>query len=183
MHIEICGGFFQVKHTKVLATLLAALSLVMSGCGTSDSIKSLLLTSSGANNNGFYNLAGQDSTLQLKVLAIYNSGKQIDVTNSVTWTVTPTGADDQGNTLPPYGPLTVPINKTGLMTGIVGICTWTDAVVVTSGVSGPANPPIWLYTGYYQTSASYRGFTSQPVAIGVGVTVSQNSPVGGCGPS
>src|SRR5579863_10248725 len=148
----------------------------MSGCGTSDSIKSLLLTSTNNSNTGVYNLAGQDSTLQLKVYAVYNSGKQIDVTNKVTWTVTPTGVDDTGAALPPYGQLTVPINNTGMMTGIAEICTWTDIIVTTgtgsSAVTGPANPPQWAYTGYYQTSASYRGFTSQPVAIGVGVTVS-----------
>lgn len=172
-----------MKYTKVLATLLAALSLVMSGCGTSDSIKSLLLTSTNSSNTGVYNLAGQDSTLQLKAYAIYNSGKQIDVTNKVTWTVTPTGVTDTGAVLPPYGPLTVPINNTGLMTGIVGICTWTDLIVTSGTTTGPANPPQWAYTGYYQTSASYRGFTSQPVAIGVGVTVSNNSPAGGCGPA
>ena len=177
-----------MKCTKVLATLIAALSLVMSGCGTSDSIKSLLLTSTSNSSSSVYNLAGQDSTLQLKVLAIYNSGKQIDVTNAVTWNVTPTGTLDDGITpLPPYGPLTVPINKTGMMTGIAEICTWMDLVVTTgtgsSAVTGPANPPIWVYTGYYQTSASYRGFTSQPVAIGVGVTTYPLSPTGGCGPS
>jgi hypothetical protein len=177
-----------VKRTKILATLLAGLFLMSTGCGTSDSIKSLLLTSSGANNNGFYNLPGVDAKLNLKVFAVYNSGKQIDVTDASTWNVTPTGTlDDFVTPLPPYGPTTVSIDKTGVMVGIAPICTWTDAIVTTGSgtgkTTGPANPPIWQYTGYYQTTASYRALTSQPVGIGVGVAASLNSPTGGCGPT
>jgi hypothetical protein len=184
MRIEISRRSFLVKRTQILVTLLVAALLIMTpSCGTSDSIKSLLLTSPGASNSGFYNLAGQDATLQLKVYTVYNSGKQIDVTNAVTWSVVPTGVDQSGAALPAYGPTTVPINTTGLMTGLAEICTWVDAINNASSPPAPANPPIWEYTGFYQTSASYRGFTSQPVAIGVGVVASTNSPIGGCGPS
>ena len=172
-----------MKRTQFLAVLLVAAMLISTGCGHSDSIKSLMVTSTGANNNGFYNLPGVDATLQLKVFAVYHSGKLIDVTNDSTWNVVPVGTDQDGNALPPYGPDTVPINKTGLMTGIVAICTWTDGIDGTKTPPAPANPPIWEYTGYYQTTATYREFTSQPVGIGVGVVASNNSPVGGCGPS
>ena len=184
-----------MKRTKILVTLLAGVFLMSTGCGNSDSIKSLLLTSSGANNNGFYNLPGVDATLQLKVFAVYHSGKTIDVTNDSTWSMVPTGCvfEGDGNNpcpnnipLPAPAPDTVTINKTGLMTGIVPICTWLDVIVTTGTGTGktsaPASPPIWEYTGYYQTTASYRGFTSQPVGVGVGVAAS-NSPTGGCGPS
>jgi len=174
-----------VKRTQVLATLLAAtLSIIMSGCGTSDGIKSLLLTSTGTSSGNFFNLAGADGTLQLKVYAVYNSGKMIDETNASTWTVTTVGgSDNPGGALPAYGPDTVPINSTGLMTAIIPLCTWTDATDNTKSPPAPANPPVWLYTGYYQVTATYRGFTSQPVAIGVGSLTSTNSPVGGCGPA
>jgi hypothetical protein len=171
-----------VKRTKVLATLLIALSLATSGCGNSDSIKSLLLTSTGTSSGSTYNLPGVDSTLQLKVWAVYNSGKQIDVTNKATWNVATVGTDDQHNPLPPYGPDSVPINATGLMTAIAQICTWADTMNTTATPPVLWNPPVWVYTGYYQTTASYRGFTSQPIGIGVGVTTS-NAPAGGCGPS
>ncbi len=179
-----------MKRTQIWVTLLVAISLFSTSCGTGDSIKSLLLTSSGANNNGFYNLPGVDATLQLKVYAVYNSGKMIDVTDASTWTVTPTGYIDSvapgvpyapGDALPAYGPDTVPINKTGVMTGIVGICTWTDAIDNSQKPPAPFKPPVWQYTGYYQTTASYRGFTSQPVGIGVGVAASDD--FAGCGPS
>ena len=177
----------RIPILALLALLCCGAALLSTSCGTSDSIKSLLLTSNGANNNGFYNLPGVDATLQLKVFALYNSGKQIDVTDSATWNVMPMGHDQNGNLLPAYGPTTVPISKSGLMTGVVIMCTWTDATVTTGCTGGavkcPANPPIWEYTGYYQTTASYREFTSQPVGIGVGSEASTTSPVGGCGPS
>ena len=193
-----------MKRTRIFTALLAAaLLLIATSCGTSDSLKSLLLTSNGTNNSGFYNLPGVDATLQLKVFAVYHSGKMVEVTNDSTWNVVPVGCAStaenasylcpvpasQTSTLPPYGPDTVPINKTGLMTGIVQMCTWTDALVqTTSGCPNgqstcqiPASPPIWLYTGYYQTTATYRNLTSQPVGIGVGVTASDD--FAGCGPS
>ena len=177
----------RIPILALLALLCCGGALLSTSCGTSDSIKSLLLTSNGTNNTGTYNLPGVDATLQLKVYAVYNSGKQIDVTDSSTFSVTPVCCDQNGQQLPAYGPDTVPINKTGLMTDIVLMCTWQDGTMTTgcpnSATSCPANPPTWEYTGYYQTTATYRQFTSQPVGIGVGSVVSKNSPVGGCGPS
>jgi len=176
-----------VKRTSVLTLLLAAIALLTTSCGTSDYLESLTLTSNGATAGGFFNLAGVDGTIQLVLTANYHSGKTVDVTNNAIWTVVPEGATDTGAALPAYGPNTVPISSTGLMTGIVPICTWTDAIVTTgtgsSATTGPANPPIWEYTGYYQVTATYRNFTSQPVGVGVGVAASINSPAGGCGPT
>lgn len=174
-----------MKRTKVLATLLAAtLSIIMSGCGTSDSIKSVYLTSTGTGSGNFFNLAGADGTLQLKVYAVYNSGKMIDETTAATWSVTTIGvSNNPGGSLPAYGPDTVPINATGLMTAVGPLCTWVDAMDNTKTPPAPANPAIWQYTGYYQVTATYRGFTSQPIAIGVGSLTSTNAPTGGCGPA
>jgi hypothetical protein len=168
-----------MKRISTVSLFLAAIALLSSSCGTSDYIKSLTLSSTGSSSGGFYNLAGVDGTLQLSVKANYNSGKTVDVTNASKWTVVPQGIDDNGNPLPAYGPTTVPISATGMMTGIVPICTWTDAVTGTP--PAPATPPQWEYTGYYQVTATYREFTSQPVGVGVGVAVSNNAP--GCGPS
>jgi len=176
-----------VKRISILAMFLGAIALFTTSCGTSDSVKTLTLGSVSTSSGGIYNLVGVDGTLQLKVTANYHSGKIVDVTNDSTFSVTPVGsiyssADpnyNQGDPLPPYGPDTVPINKTGLMTGIVGICTWVD-LVDSKGV--PLDPAAWAYTGYYQVTASYKGFTSQPIGIGVGVAES-NYPKGGCGPS
>jgi hypothetical protein len=159
---------------------IGAVSLVSTGCGTSDSIQSITLSSTGSSAGGFFNLAGVDGTQQLTVTANYHSGKTIDVTQDSTYSVVPVGTqDDMVSALPPYGPDTVPISKSGLMTGIAQICTWTDAIDPTTGK--PFAPPVWEYTGYYQVTATYREFTSQPVGMGVGVTASLNAP--GCGPS
>jgi hypothetical protein len=57
------------------------------------------------------------------VTANYHSGKTVPVTESVTYTVTPSGIDSRGGPLPPYGPNTVPITATGLMTAVGIMCT------------------------------------------------------------
>ena len=173
-----------MKRTlTVFALFLAAIALLLTSCGTSDSIKSVQLNANGDSAGGTFNLPGVDATLQLKVWAIYNSGKQIDVTNASTWTVTPQGVDQSGAALPAYGPTTVPISPSGLMSGIADICTWTDAFNTTVTPNAYWNPPIWEATGFYQVTATYRNFTSEPVGVGVGVQASNTSPVGGCGPT
>jgi hypothetical protein len=198
IRIEFTRRIFQVKRTSFLSAFLVALALISTGCGTSDSIKSITVSSQAASSGGFYNLVGTDGTLQLIVTANYHSGKAVIVTNDATWTVTPfgniysvgpgpgSGELQSGGPLPPYGPETVPINTTGLMTAVAPICTWYDEIVTTgtgsTATQGPANPPVWLMVGYYQVVATYRGMTSQPVGVGVGVAAS-NSPTGGCGPS
>ena len=187
MQVEILRRTFSVKRTRILTALLAALAFISTGCGTSDYLESLTLTANGASAGSTYNLPGVDATLQLVVIANYHSGKNVIVTNDSAWTVVPVCCDQYKAQLPAYGPNSVPISKTGLMTAVVDMCTWTDAIVTTgsgsSATKAPANPPIWEYTGYYQTTATYRNFTSQPVGIGVGSQASINSPVGGCGPS
>jgi hypothetical protein len=177
-----------VKRTSFLAVFLSAIALFTTSCGTSDSMKSIMLSSTGASAGGFYNLVGVDGTLQLKVTAVYHSGKTIDVTNDATFAMVPTGtiyssADSNfpaNGPLPAPGPDTVTINKTGLMTGIAGVCTWVDLTDPSTG--DPADPAAWAYTGYYQVTATYRNLTSQPVGIGMGIAES-NYPKGGCGPS
>ncbi|MGP0021284.1 MAG: hypothetical protein ACLPHP_22130 [Candidatus Sulfotelmatobacter sp.] len=189
-----------MKRTfTVLALFVAAIALLSTNCGTSDYIKSLTLTSnstsagssSGGPIGGSYNLVGVDGTLQLKVYANYNSGKNIDVTNASVFTMVPTGtvyssADPvnypPGGPLPAPAPNTVTIDGTGFMTGIAPVCTWVDATTVVSGVVTPVTPPAWEYTGFYQVTATYRSFTSQPVGVGMGIAVS-NDPGQGCGPS
>jgi hypothetical protein len=188
-----------VKRSKVLAASLATISLLTigalfltsTGCGVSDSIRSIQLGANGATSGGSFNLSGVDNTLQLSVLAIYHSGKQIDVTNDSTFAVAIapnstlyTSADPADfpipGPLPPFAPDVATISKSGLMTGIAQICTWYDLPDPTTGK--PQAPPAWVYTGYYQVTATYRQFTSQPIGVGMGVATS-NSPTGGCGPS
>jgi hypothetical protein len=177
------------RTSAVLALFVAAIALLSISCGTSDYVKSLTISSAGTTSGGFYNLAGVDGTLQLQVTANYNSGKTLNVTNASTYTIVPTGtiyttADPvdypAGGPLPAAAPNTVTINPTGFMTGIAPICTWVDATTLVSGVVTPDTPPQWSYTGYYQVTATYRNFTSQPVGIGMGIA---DSNTAGCGPS
>ena len=168
-----------MKLSKVLAAFLGAIALISTGCGVSDSVKSVTLSSSGSSSGGFFNLKGVDGTVQLTVTDNYRSGKTVISTNESTFTVTPVGVDINGNALPAFGPTTVTISSTGMMTGIAPLCTWTDLLDSTTGK--PATPPVWLYTGYYQVVAHHDGIASQPVAIGVG-SLTSNSPTGGCGP-
>ncbi len=181
-----------MKRTNILAALLVALSLISTGCGTSDYVQSIEITSTGSSSGGFFNLAGIDGTLQLQTMTVYHSGKTVPVTNSVTYTVMPVGCQSSGDPTNPcgtvpvpllaYGPTSVPINATGLMTAVGAQCTWID---LPSGTP-PAlpTPPQynWLYTGYYEVTATYNGMVSQPVAIGVG-SAAGNAPDGTCGPS
>jgi hypothetical protein len=196
MPIDISRRIFPVKRISFLAMFVAAVALLSTSCGTSDSVKSITLSTNGQSAGGFYNLAGVDGTLQLQVIANYNSGKFVNVTNQSTYKMTPTGwvfasadpafASGPGSTLPAAAANTVTISPTGLMTGIASICTWEDLIVTTGSGSnqttGPANPPIWAYTGFYQVVATYKGMSSQPVGVGMGIAES-NAPTGGCGPS
>jgi hypothetical protein len=168
-----------VKRTKFLAAFLGAISIISTGCGVSDSVKSVTLSTKAASSGGFFNLVGADGTLQLIVTDNYRGGKTVISTNESTFTVTTVGVDNNGNALPPFGATTVPISPTGLMTAIVPLCTWVD-LPDTKG--NPSTPPLWAYTGYYQVVAHHDGIASQPIAVGVG-SLTSNSPTGGCGPS
>jgi hypothetical protein len=121
----------------------------------------------------------------LKVTANYTSGKQIDETNFATYTVVPEGYyniyDSSGNVIqqPPMAspPQTLTINKTGMVTAVdPAVCTWVN--------QGTLQTPGWAYTGWYMITATYRGFTSQPIFIPVASAASgQNNTNGQCGPA
>lgn len=196
MQIEISRRCFKVKRTQVLAAFLGVVSLITigaislstTGCGVSDSIKSLQIGANGNSVGGSYNLSGVGAVLQLNVMAVYHSGKLIDVTNDSVFSVgVPPNAfiftsNDPAfppGPLPAWDPTVGTISKTGLMTGIAQICTWVDPDDPTKTPAAPFNPPKWEYTGYYQVTASYRGFTSQPLGVGIGIATSN---VPGCGP-
>lgn len=168
-----------MKRTSILAAFLAALALTSTGCGTSDYLESVTISAANATPGGTYNLAGTDATLQLQVNANYHSGKSVDITDSVTYTVTTQGVDaNYGDSLPAYGPTTVPINSTGLMTAIVPLCTWQN-----TATGGSTATPVWVLTGYYNVVANYRNMASPPIGIGVGSAVDSTSASGGCGPA
>ena len=175
-----------MKRTSILATLLlVTISLLSTGCGTGDKIGSVAMQVVGS-GTGTVNLSGLGGTLQLQVLANYTSGKQIDETNFVTYEVTPAGFQatydvngiliEPGPAMP-SPPTGITLDKTGMLTAVSpGICSWTN--------EGTFASQAWAFTGWYQITATYRGFTSNPVFIPLSSAAgSQPGMSGACGPS
>ena len=172
-----------MKRKQVFATLLvAAISLLSSSCGVGDKVASVSISAAGT--TGTVNLAGLGGTIQLQVNANYTSGKIVDETNFSTYTITAEGFyTDYSQTPPvevtmPTPPLTVTINPTGMVTAVdPTVCTWVN-------VGPSATTPSWAYTGDYMITATYGGFTSQPIFIPVASAASGASNTNGqCGPA
>jgi hypothetical protein len=164
-----------VKYSRILAALLGALSLFMSGCGTSDKIANVSMTVNGT--TGVVNLIGLGGTLPLAVHANYTSGKWIDETNYAKYTVTAMGIDvNSGQALQP-SPATLAVSSTGVITATdPAVCTWVNL--------GTSTQQAWAYQGWYEITATYRGFTSEPVYIPVASAASIASNTNGqCGPT
>ena len=177
-----------MKHSRILVTVLSVAVLVaMSGCGSSDKIESVSMNVVGA-SGGTVNLYGLGSTLQLQVIANYTSGKQVDQTNYATFIAIPdqNGAGEctlWGSTqcmtfqqlpAPPQG---ITVSSNGLITSVdPGICSWIN--------EGTSTTPAWAYSGYYQITATFRGFTSNPVYIPL-ASAASGQPIaqGQCGPA
>jgi hypothetical protein len=189
MRIEISRRNFHVKRISIgiLALTLIALSLFSSSCGTSDKIASVSMQVVGS-GAGTVNLIGLGSTLQLQVLTNYTSGKQIDQTNFATYTVVSegyyctwsdgvctNGSADQAAM--PSPPSTLTINKTGMVSAVdPAVCSWINV--------GTTQTPGWAYTGDYMITATFRGFTSNPVFIPMASAASlQPGNDGQCGPT
>jgi hypothetical protein len=173
-----------VKRTSILTTILVAISVFSSSCGTGDKIGSVSMQVIGSGGAGTVNLSGLGGTLQLQVLANYTSGKQIDETNFATYTVTAEGYyctyDSSGNCTQntmPSPPQTVTLDKTGMISAVdPAICSWVNLGTLTT--------MSWAYTGDYMITATYRGFTSNPVFIPLASAASgANNTNGQCGPS
>ncbi len=154
-----------MKRTNILAAIAVTLSLICSGCGTSDSVKSITLSGVGT---GTFEVYGEGGTQQLMVTANYNSGKMVDVTNQSTFVATATGyfvaGDGSQSPLPdPYTsyngmsgtpPTTIEISTTGLVTAVQPfVCTF----VITSGTSSTVTYGV---SGSYQIIATYKGMQS-----------------------
>jgi hypothetical protein len=172
-----------VKRSKILGVLmLATLPFLTSSCGNSDKIASVTINAAG--NTGTINLAGLGATLQLQVLANYTSGKFIDETNYATYTVTAEGYYTEYpngtavNYPMPTPPLTLTVNATGMVTAVdPAVCSWYTSVPNNTATTG------WAYTGWYEITATYRGFTSQPIDIPIASAANgQPDEAGQCGP-
>lgn len=158
------------KHIAI-ALLMALTFLGLPGCGTSNHLQTITLSSS--NSTGTFEVKGIGGTLQLKAIGNYSSTQTHDLTNVVTYTVTPDGTASNGAPLlaPPQ---TVILNKTGLVTAVdPAVCTFVNLQ------TDPTKPAAWALTGTYKVIATFQGISSQPVFVAV---ASAAGPGGPCGP-
>jgi hypothetical protein len=160
---------------KLVITLSIALAFFgLLGCGTSNHLQTITLTS--GSSSGTFNIVGIGGTLQLKAIGNYSSTKTHDLSNVATYAVTPVGQDIDGNALA-APPQTMTINPTGMATAVdPAVCTWINLQ------PDPTKSPAWALTGSYQVIATYQGVSSQPVFIAI-ASAAGPAPTGLCGPS
>jgi hypothetical protein len=180
---------YSAVNLKTLFAALACALLVFSmlGCGTTNHLQSVQLSTSNASEvpMGTLDLKGVGGTLQLYAWGNYSSGAhkllnnvdvafQISITpGSAAWT----GTLGDPNATPAQ---TVQLTPNGLLTAVTPFaCTWINTAVP------PATAPAWAIDGTYSVTAIYKGFTSPAafvvVASEAGVASTTN-PSGQCGP-
>ena len=171
---------------KTILAMLACVALAVSlvGCGAfkgdTNDLESIQLSTSNAAESapGTLNLDGEGATVQLYVWGNYKNGlPRLENDTAVSYQITiaagsyaTAGYMGDPNANPPQ---TVQLSSpAGLLTAITPwACTWEDA----DGKGGH-----WNLTGSYQVTATYKGFTSPPVFVGVGSAAVDQY---GCGPT
>jgi len=177
-----------VKRKTLFAALTCALLIFsMLGCGTTNHLQSVQLSTSNTAEvpMGTLDLKGVGGTLQLYAWGNYSSGTQKLLNNvNVTFqiSITPgsaawTGTLGDPNATPAQ---TVQLTPNGLLTAVTPFaCTWINEAVP------PATAPAWAIDGTYSVTATYKGLTSPAafvvVASEAGITDTTN-PTGACGP-
>jgi hypothetical protein len=176
-------------NRKTLFAALACALLVFSmlGCGTSNDLKSIQLSTSNttAAPPGTLNLPGEGATLQVYLWGNFSNGTQklLSTRGDVAYQVAPTqGSFDQNGDPLPTPPNTVMLSNTGLITAVQPfICTWTNTAVP------PATTPSWALSGSYSVTGTYAGLTTPPVFVAVATQAGNNdngtNPTGACGPA
>jgi hypothetical protein len=181
--------YSAVKRKTLFAALACALLVFsMLGCGTTNHLQSIQLSTSNTSEvpMGTLNLKGVGGTLQLYAWANFSSGRQLLLNNrDVTYkiVITPgsaawTGVMGDPNANPAQTVQLLPANA--LLTAVTPFaCTWINTA------SPPATAPAWAIDGTYSVTALYSGFTSPPafvvVASAAGIADITN-PTGACGP-
>jgi hypothetical protein len=180
--------YLAVNRKNLFAALACALLVFgMLGCGTSNNLQSVQLSTSNTAEvpMGTLDLKGVGGTLQLYSWGNYSSGKKLLLNNrDVTYkiSITPgsaawTGFMGDPNAAPAQ---TVQLTPNALLTAVSPFaCTWINEAVP------PATSPAWAILGTYSVTATYSGFTSPPayivVASEAGIA-SVSNPTGACGP-
>lgn len=171
---------------KSLFGLLACALLVLSmlGCGTSNNLQSIQLSTSNKAEVAMsaQTLPGISNTIQLYVWGNYSSGKVklLDAKGGVTWSIKTDPVYNQdafGFTMPApclgspcaQGTGGASLSSDGLLTAVSpAACTWVDVAQVSA--QNPTPTPSWAISGQYNVTASYAGFTTPPVAVALSDT-------------
>ena len=180
--------YSAVKRKTLFAALACALLIFsMLGCGTTNHLQSVQLSTSSTAEvaMGTLNLKGVGGTLQLYAWGNYSSGakKLLNNVNVVyAISITPGSAASTGVLGDPNAnpAQTVQLTPNGLLTAVTPFaCTWINEAVP------PATSPAWAIDGTYSVTATYKGLTSPAafvvVASEAGITDTTN-PTGACGP-
>jgi hypothetical protein len=175
------------RKSPFAALACALLVFSMLGCGTSNHLQSVQLSTSNTSEvpMGTLDLKGVGGTLQLYAWGNYSSGamKLLDNVN-VAYKIAITPGSQASNGVlgdPNASPAqTVELTPNGLLTAVTPFaCTWVNKA------APPATSPSWAIDGSYSVTAVYSGLTSPPafvvVASATGVVDATNL-TGACGP-
>jgi len=161
-----------VKRTILSLTSLTLLTLLAVSCGSSH-LESITITAPATE------LVGEGGTLQLTATGNYSYGPSNDLTQKVTYTITPDGTDV--NSIPlPDPPADITISPTGMLTAVDPfVCTFAPGNTTGTSVTS------WVLTGSYKIVATYNGVSSQPFYVGMASAAGESgAPANGeCGPS
>jgi hypothetical protein len=183
-----CGRFhfgrYSAVNRKTLFAALACALLVFSmlGCGTSNKLQSIQLSTSntapGTGVGTYINLYGADSPGQFYTWGTYSNGSQkllggsglsyqIAITpGSLTLdydtnSYVPLTSDPNANP-----PQTVQLSPGGTVTAVTPFeCTWENFA------QPPTTTPSFAYVGSYTVTATYGSFTSPPAYVPIASSV------------
>jgi len=174
-----------VNRTTLLTALTCALLVFsMLGCGTTDKLQSIQLSTSNTTESapGTQDLTGEGATLQLYTWGNYSNGKNQLLSGNIQYQIgiTPNSVDQYGNPLP-TPPAGVALSPSGLVTAVTPfICTWQNSA------APPLTTPAWGVSGSYSVTVTTQGLTSPPVYVAVaseaGLDNNGTNPTGECGP-
>lgn len=182
--------YLAVNRKNLFTALACALLLFsMLGCGTSNNLQSIQISTSNTSEvaMGTLEVKGVGGQLQLYVWGNYSSGKKLLLNNrNVAWHIvlTPgssawTGFMGDPNATPPQTLQLDP--KQGLLTAVTPFaCTFVDVA------TPPATTPAWALQGTYTVTVTYAGHTTAPAYVAVASEAGANpggtNPTAACGP-
>jgi hypothetical protein len=184
------------RKTLFAALACALLAFSMLGCGTTNHLQSIQVSSSNTSEavTGTISIGVNGAVLgpvQLYVWGNYSNGKSVLLHGTgVAYQIaidadTPFAVDPGSGALYLLAALpdTMELSTTGLLTAVdPSACSWLNSAAGTTSTT-----PAWSMVGTYLVTATYSGLTSPPVFVAVasapGVYDPNNNKTGACGPT